>query len=372
MPVQAQEIKDNLSAIERVFNSLQSVEDDAEAHITKTYLDPQARLNTENLENNQFNYLAIRLQREKLEKIKAFISLYHNSFCNNFFHLDRFYSESFQTFFEELPNPKDDLNRYIDTLITKIKDEKHEVDRKALIQFAIGLAIAVVGFSLIITALAAAATTVNFYLFLVGFPIGVALLFAGMGYSGNTYRNQREMTFISQYLQADCLPKLEPTHYSIKLNAKQEQLSAQEISVYLDKKTNNIMCCVCLSPDPTFAQHEVFSITLDDKTLKTEIMELLSTLSNPAIQRYDVTLTDIHKKALFAAINQREFHRYLTCTSGFETEDMGEITTKRLMQGQPIALSARFFQPASFSNTFGADAVQEKMNESKSPISMLR
>ncbi|MDP3705593.1 MAG: hypothetical protein Q8R24_06745 [Legionellaceae bacterium] len=337
MTARAQEIKGNIATIERVCNALKLMENEAHAII-----EGQPNADEESLKKAKLDYLAIRLQREKLERIKEFVRLYQSNFCNNYFHLNRFYSSSFQAFLGSLGEPTTDLATYMGTLTRRITDEKDNATRKMMIQCAMGLLIALVGLSIMATSIALLNSNHASILCVLGLIGGELLGGLAAAYSSNFYQDRKDMNVIEHFLEQDGLPKCDASQYTLKLITKPADWDStlpHVISVYWDNDTQEIMCSRYIRSSKAKPEQEVFAITLQAHS--EDIKLLLDNLGRPANQ----PISNTHKTAIFTAINAREFQRYATCKAGQENGLRGKTTTKYRIQETPANLYSRFFGP---------------------------
>lgn len=383
-----QDIRKKFDVIQRVFVALEVNENAANQAV------PQASDNDH--EDAHLNYLAARMQREKLEKIRDYIAIYRLNMFNNYLWLS--YSQSFRTFIQRLPdNPQEDLSAYLNNLPDKIGQEDPS-NFKAWMQYALHMALIFllggVFFTMCILFPIASINPVVFLGVCMGCSIPLALLMS----TANMIRDQwYDLVSIQKYLKADCLPNLTASNYELKLTAN-SNLSCidSEISVYLHPDDTDVMMCgVRLFTGEGSGAKRLFEAVQNPGTGKVDISALKRPTQNsptqnshlkPGIEVFPISISDqeiciaIKKKlkfqplskdtlsqaeidAIFEAINKRKFSRELVCESGTLTEDrLGIITSKRLLSHELDKVKARFFCAAG--NPYSVEAVQKTIQPS--------
>lgn len=259
-----------------VIDSLNTVETDA-LRATKPYIDIRRpdyvneQLRQEKIIHTA--YLAVRLQREKMEQIQEYLatfqSFYHNALCFNLF-----YSASYLDLTNDLPNPASNLEQYINKLVENITKNKKADELATQRQLYLGTLLSLIGLGvLLISVITLSSTTIGLALMgisLVLLPL--TLVTTLMTYSTQITKEQR-----LNLIENDCVPKIARCH--IQLGNVNSDFKNGGILLYLDPATNNIMCHIV---EPTVYE-ETFVLTLNDKdqdnTLKNAINSQSSFLS---------------------------------------------------------------------------------------------
>ena len=341
------EIERTNKIMETVIKSLQSVE--AAAFADTLPPKPDTRTFTYKSELDDWyakeytmkhqKYLAVRLQREKVEQIQKYLATYQD-LLHNILSFNLFYSKSYSELTNNLPDPKDNLEGYINTLVEQISKNQADDDIATQRQLYIGLFFCIITLAVLIMSITVLmGTTIGLTLRPRGifFP-GLTLTSCIMIWGDQNVKNQR-----LDLIKNDCVPTI--NRHRIRLGTLDSELRySRDILLYLDHYSKKIMCSVV---EPTIYK-ETFELHLIDAEQHTALKSALES-SSP--------FSDSLKTAVTAAIKTRQFSRVLPDASNNTKQPLSQT----VLSDDRLALKSRFFSKEEY-NAFNVEAVQNKIS----------
>ena len=338
------EIERKNKIMETVIKSLQSVE----AAALADNLPPTPALSTFTSESELYDrhakkyttkhqkYLAVRLQREKVEQIQKYLATYQ-SLLHNILSFNLFYSKSYSELTDNLPDPKDNLNGYINTLVDQISKNQADDDFAAQRQLYIGLFLCIITLASIPVLMG---TTIGLILM----PIGTVFLPLTLTSCIVIWCVQDVKNNRLDLIKNDCVPTI--NRHSIRLGTRDSELGySRDILLYRDFYAKKIMCSI---EEPTIYK-ETFELLFINAEQYTALNSAIDS-SSP--------FSDSLKTAVSAAIKTRRFSRVLPDA----LNNTKQPRSHTVVSDDRLALKSRFFSTEE-DNAFNVEAVQNNISD---------
>lgn len=332
----AKAIKERQNQVKSVINALKLVENEALDALTPLTIPKEhvsaelEELRRENLdfdfENTSKDWLAVRLQREKMQQIYEYLSSY----------LDCYINEG-----TNLPDPAVDLKGYIEELVEKIVKNKDVDISITNRQLFLSSLISLISFALVLVSLTILIHTTGGFVMM---PISIISLILFMTIACAIQKSKIVEQDRINLIENDCVPTI--TRPIIRFGPMNDASILNRVGILMSNKADGKIMCSNL--EVRFEREPPFEIVTTITNLDEWIKIPSSCYNLP--KNYETTIWD--------AFNNRPFSRKLY----FKNHDLNDKI--EVIHEDKTALKERFFKSNSTSK-YSAIAVQSTLTSQK-------